>query len=460
LIRRVGRTIRVRRLLDPGDRVLAAVSGGSDSVALLFILKMLEPDAPWSLAGVVHVHHGLRPGDADEDEGFCRALAARLDLPIEVAHVDVAARAAGRRQSREAAARVLRYEAFEAAAGALSATRVVTGHTRDDQAETVLLRLLRGTGTRGLSGVRARRGLYARPLLDCDRAALRAFLAERDEPFRDDRSNLDETIPRNRIRHTLLPRLAAEWPGAAAALARTAELAADDEAFLARTAAEIAPALSLSGADGVQLDVRGLAPLPAALSRRIVRHALEQAGGTPRLSDVEAVRSLARAARPDGRLMLRGVAVWRQGPILRLARPTSREGTPPFSRRLDVPGEVHVPETGVHISASVSTGAEDGDGLGSDTKATLRADAITLPLTVRNRRPGDRFHPLGAPGTRKLQDVFVDRKVPRGERDRVPIVVDAEGRIVWVAGLGIAESCRLTRPLADVVTLKLKKDIR
>jgi tRNA(Ile)-lysidine synthase len=459
IVRRVARSLRERALAGDADAIVVAVSGGADSVALLLILHALAARAPWRLAGVVHVNHGLRGAESDDDEAFVRALAARLSLPVEVAHVDVRGRARDRRQSIEAAARDLRYAAFADARAALGGTLVATGHTRDDQAETVLLRLLRGAGSRGLAGIRPRRGRTIRPLIDCPRDDLRAWLGTAGEPFREDASNADLAIARNRVRHTLLPVLERDWPGAARALARAAELAADDERVLARTAKEMAPALSLSAGSGVQLDVRGLAPLPAAIARRIVRDAIESAGGTASLRDIEAVRRLARAPRPDGRLDLGGFEVSRRGPVLRFRAARPRGGrVPPFEYVLPVPGDVHVVETGATIRASIRKGLPDTvPGAGRD-EAWVALSAVTLPLVVRSRRPGDRLRPFGAPGSRKLQDVLVDAKVPREARDRVAVVADAQGTLLWVAGVAAAEAGRVTALDADVVILQITKD--
>jgi tRNA(Ile)-lysidine synthase len=460
LPRRVRRTIRLRGLIGEGDRVAVALSGGPDSVGLACVLRVLEAKASWRLAGLIHVNHGLRGPESDGDEAFCRALATRLGLPVEVVSVDVRGRVRDHRQSIEAAARVERYQAFEAAAGALDATLVATGHTRDDQAETVLLRLFRGAGGRGLSAIRPRRGIYVRPLIDTRRPEVLSFLVELGQDWRDDSSNLDMAIPRNRLRHTLLPAIARDWPGGVAALARFAELAADDEQFLADTAAEVRPAVALPGPRGVQvIDVRGLNPLPPALSRRIVRGAIEASGGWASFRDVEAVRRLARADKPLGHLDLDRVTVERTGAALRFfGHQAAVVGVRAFEYPLSVPGRAEIAETGAVVLASFSRGTTgtplSGDG---GTKAMLQAAAVTPPFVVRNRRPGDRIHPFGAPGSRKLQDVLVDRKVPRDQRDAVPLVVDGEGRIVWVVGVTIAEPCRVTAPERGMVILETTK---
>lgn len=459
LPRRVRRTIRRRELISDGDRVAIALSGGPDSVALTWILRALEPDARWRLVGLIHVNHGLRGLESDQDEAFCRALATRLGLPIEVAAVDVRARARELRQSVEVAARVERYRVFEAGAQALDASVVATGHTQDDQAETVLMRLLRGTGGRGLSAIRSRRGLYARPLIDTRRADLVQFLQAKGATWREDASNLDQSVPRNRLRHTLLPVIARDWPGGVAALARFAELATDDERFLTETAGEISAAVALPGPRGVQvIDVRGLNPLPPALSRRLVRGAIEACGGKATFRDIEAVRDLARADKPLGHLDLARVTVERSGPALRFfGLVPAVASVPAFDYVLPVPGRVEIPETGAVVLASLTRGTTDTPVTGEGgVKAWLQAASVAAPLVVRNRRPGDRVHPLGAPGSRKLQDLLVDRKVPRAERDAVPLVVDRDGRIVWVVGVTIAEPCRVTAPEAGMVILETK----
>lgn len=458
---RVGRTIRRRELLGDRDRVLLAVSGGTDSVAMTWVLRDLERTARWRVVGLVHVNHGLRGRESDEDERFCRDLASRLDLPIVVKAVDVRERARERRQSIEAAARGARYAVFEAASVELGATRVATAHTRDDQAETVLLRLFRGAGARGLSAIRPRRGIYVRPLLDVSRRDVRADLERRGEVAREDSSNLDLTIPRNRLRRTVLPAIVADWPGAVRALARFAELSADDEQFLTATASEVASAVALPPLGGVQrIDGRGLNQLPPALARRIVRQLIEGAGATPKLADVDAVRALSRSGKGSGHLDLDGVAIQKEGAVLWFGPAETGGGPEGFEYTLDVPGAVTVVETGATICASLKREPAVRPILGEPVSAAaLQAEVVALPLTVRSRRPGDRLRPLGSPGSRKLQDVLVDRKVPRIARDRVPLVVDRSGRIVWVVGHAIADECRVTRPESGMVILELKGNL-
>ncbi len=321
----------------------------------------------------------------------------------------------------------------------------------------MLLRLFRGAGSRGVGAIRPKRGMFIRPLIDVRRSEIHAYLAGRGDRARNDASNDDISVPRNRLRQTVLPLVLRDWPGAVPALARFAEIAVDDERFLSDTAREVTPALTISAPNGVQqIDARGLNQLPTALSRRIIRRALEDAGGRPGFRDIELVRLMACSDRHEGHLDLNGLAVEKQGWAIRFA--TAAPGTDgPFEYALDVPGRVDVAETGTSIQASIQKGPLDGRVGQPSVAAMLQAEALRLPLTVRNRRPGDRIHPFGGPGSRKLQDLLVDRKVPKSERDRVPLVVDGNGRIVWVVGHAIAEDCRVTAPESAMVILELKK---
>jgi tRNA(Ile)-lysidine synthase len=290
-----------------------------------------RPNPPFTFVGLIHVNHKLRGAASDADASFCRQLADRLAVPIEVIEAPVVARG----RSPEADARRVRYAAIEQAADRLGATVVCTAHTADDQAETVLLRLFRGAGLRGLSGIRVRHSRIVRPLLECRRSELRAALTAKGESWREDASNADVSIPRNRLRHELLPHIerlaAADAPGAIAALARFSAFAVDDETFLEDAAIELAGRIvSVSAPDGcVSVERVPLATAPAALARRVIRGAAERVAPDRPWSAVhiEAVRRLAQRQAGRGHLDLPGVSVARVGQQLRFCRADTREGT-------------------------------------------------------------------------------------------------------------------------------------
>ena len=430
-----------------GHRVAAAISGGADSVALALWLHAHAHRV--TLAGLIHVNHHLRGNDSDQDEAFCRALAERIGVPIEVLHAPIT-HARGR--SPEAAARTARYRAFAVAAVRLDASRVATAHTADDQAETVLLRLLRGTSSRGLSGIRAARGLFVRPLLACRRSDLRAWLSAAGENWCEDVTNADRTIARNRVRHDLLPVIEQIAPRAVPALARAATLAQDDEDVLQAEAIKTAAAVVLKeDPTGADLNRERLGALAPAIARRVLRNVLERVA--PRSAwaagHLEAIRRLAARGEGGGRLHLPGMHAERVSNVLRL-RVGAAAGTPAFSYELPVPGHVVVPEAGVEISA-----AAGASNTHDAPYSVVVPPGTPFPMTVRSRRPGDRVHLTG--GTHKVQDLMVDAKIPRSERDRVPLVVAADGQILWVIGVPGAKRQAPGTPAADMVVLRLRK---
>jgi tRNA(Ile)-lysidine synthase len=414
LARHIADTIRRRGLFGPGDRVAVALSGGSDSVALVFALRDLAAAGGAPLVGLIHVNHQLRGEEAEADEQFCRQLAARLALPLEIERVDVAARARAARQSLEAAARDLRYACLGDAADRLGASVVATGHTLDDQAETVLLRLLRGAGSRGLGGIRPRRGRFVRPLIDRTRAELRRDLERRGEAFCEDSSNRSPAIPRNRIRHELLPVIRGIAPGGLRALARLASHAADDETFLTRAAIEMLSTLVLSSEAGrIILSAAGTARLPAAISRRVVRQAASAAAPGAALSSrhLDAVLDMARADSSRGHLDLPGLSLDRQGDALTVsaARAPLRDGrahgtsgafeVSDEERGLPLPGSVRLPEAGVTITAELAASPPGRRAVAADGRtAMLQAASLTTRSScVTGERAIGSGH-LGRPG--------------------------------------------------------------
>jgi tRNA(Ile)-lysidine synthase len=278
---RVLRTIQREGLARRGARVVVALSGGADSVALVQVLRDLDAAGQLVLAGLAHFNHQLRGADADEDERFCRAVAAALGLPIEVGRADVRALALEQRRSVEDAARAARYAFLEHAADALGAERIAVAHTRDDQAETFLLKLMRGAGLRGLAGIYPQRGAVIRPLLDVTHEALREYLRSCAETWVDDETNDDLENPRNRIRHRVLPELDRAAEGSTvAAISRAAALIREDGQWLDALGEERFLTLAHHTKTGLELDVRGLAETPAPVRRRVLLRAMRAAGGT------------------------------------------------------------------------------------------------------------------------------------------------------------------------------------
>jgi len=517
LASRVLDTIHRQALLRRGARVLVALSGGPDSVALVRLLRELEPGGELTVVGVGHLNHGLRD-DAHRDEQFCRELASKMALPFRADLVDVRARADRLGTSLEDAGRQARYELFERVATELGADVIATGHTRDDQAETFLLRLLRGAGPRGLAGIHPRSGRVVRPLIDIGRDELRAYLTSLGQTFCDDETNRDVSIPRNRIRHELLPVLQRTFsPRITDVLAREAAIARQDEDRLHQEAIDLVDSIVLSSVrlqregssvrlppsreasvdrhslgeggppdeqqqdqkrsaetgETVEVDARALATLHPALGMRVARLALgilapDRFVG---FDHTERLLELARSPLARGALSLPGQHVVRRGDTLVLSREPFQPFSNSFRVSLSIPGEVILEAQGWAVSATCGAETEhsgkggwhlSGKGASHLSEGHLHvvvlANALTLPLAVRSRKPGDRFRPFGMGGEgKKLQDFLVDRKILREQRDSLPLVVDNADRIVWVVGESVAEDFRVTEPSQGVIFLKARR---
>ena len=304
----VGRALTAAGAPSRGETLLLGLSGGPDSVALLDALALLRRPRGFRLVAA-HLDHGLRPGSG-ADADFCRALCARLDVPLSAGVADVRGRAARERGGLEQAARRERYAFLRRVAAAEQAGVIAVAHTRDDQAETLLLRLLRGAGSTGLGGMRARRGRLLRPLLGVSREAVLAHLRERSLDWLEDPTNADLAHRRNRVRHELLPYLESRFnPRVREALARAAALLADEAAHLRADAEALLLRIGRRQDDGFVLRRAGLVQAPAALARAAIREALRRAGGLSRVGavHVERVRQLARRpAAGERRLPLPG----------------------------------------------------------------------------------------------------------------------------------------------------------
>ena len=439
-----GRAIRRHGMLAAGDTVLVGVSGGADSVALLHTLVVLAPSLRLSVR-VLHVDHGLRAGSA-RDADVVRRLGARLGVPVEVARVAVGD------GSVEAAARTARYAALEGAADRAGASRIAVGHTADDQAETVLMRVLQGSGVRGLAGIPAVRGRIIRPLIDARRADVVAELERAGLPWIEDASNRDPRFLRNRIRHELMPAVAGACEGdVVAMLTRVGRLARDTLETIDRMAEAELRRLGTVAPDAITLSRAALAALPRAVAAELLRQAASRLGGRAPLR-AWGHRGLARvlaATAPRRPFRLGGVVVEVSGDRIRVG---TRVTVALDARALDVPGRIDLPEIGRTLEARLVPATSY---VVPREAACVAFDAAALPrrLMIRARRQGDRFRPFGA-GERRLKAFLIDAKVPRWERVRLPLV-DAGGEILWVVGVRRAAMAPLTAATRDVMELRL-----
>lgn len=452
--------IKLYRMVKPGDLVAVGVSGGPDSMALLHVLYALKEELGISLH-VVHLNHMFRGNEAEQDSELVARTAGEYGLDCTSEKKDVPAYRKISRLSAQEAAREVRYRFFSEVAARTGAARVALAHHADDQAETVLLRLLRGAGPAGLKGMAPVRDLYIRPFLTLRRSEIAAYCIKRNLSFRVDASNLKRVYTRNRIRLDLLPLLEREYnPNIVPALCRLAEICREEDDFLERAALPVyREALVEEGPGRQVLSIRVLERHPLAIKRRVVRQALGSLKGGPDLSyqHLEAVLASFGKKEPGAGITLPGgVRVYRSYETLEL----STKGfapVPPYSYRLQIPGTTEVPEAGLSIKAMVLTA-----GTSQDPKSLPPAEAIfnfdLLPdeLYVRGRIRGDVFFPLGGRGKVKLKDFLIKQKVPREKRDRLPIVATGE-EIIWVGGVRPAEKWKVTPGTVRVLYLKIER---
>jgi tRNA(Ile)-lysidine synthase len=447
-------SIRRHGLLRGGEVVLTAVSGGADSVALLDVLVALRAILRIDLV-VLHVHHGLRP-EADADAAFVRDLCASLAVPFRCDRVAVRREAAPAAAwgGMEAAARRARYAAFRAAARAVGASRVATAHTADDQAETVLMRLLHGAGPRGLGGIAPARGPYIRPLLGSRRMQVESHCRERGLPWVEDASNRDLAFLRNRLRHDVLPFLAEHLDAdIVASLCRGAAVARWLLADLERQAEEALDRLARTSLIGLILAVDAMERLPGELAAEVLRRAASRMGPVPSLrgaGERALRRLLAGAARSRG-LRLGAARVECSGGWLRVGPPVL---VPLAAREWATPGTLPLPEIGASLEARlVLPSPRYAIPRGRDTVA-FDADALPARLHVRARRRGDRVLPFGGRCERSLKSWLIDAKVPRWDRDRLPLVL-AGDTVLWVAGLRRAAAAPVTADTRRILEVTL-----
>ena len=421
-----------------GRRLLAALSGGADSVALLTLLCARREADGFTLAAA-HFHHGIRGAEADGDAEFCRELCARLGVQLIEGRGDVPGLARERGIGLEAAAREARYAFLRDAQARCGADWITLAHHRDDQAETVLMHLLRGAGPDGACGMaRLERGLY-RPLLDVPKAALREFLESIGIPWREDATNADTDTPRNALRLNVLPEIEKSYPSAAAALARHAKAARIERDFVAKLADDFLRARLETGPYGHRL--RMLGGEEEALTRRALRKLLPELNA----GKLEALSCLVRKQR--GALELPGGTRAERTPGWLYLIPAKCPETSPVS--LEIPGDTE-------LAGLARIRAELGEfPLAPDDSNVemLNPDALRGAV-LRTRRNGDRFHPLGAPGDRLLSDYLTDRKIDRPLRDCLPLVA-VDSRVLWVCGVGLSETAKLNDPSRRCVRLTM-----
>ncbi len=475
-IKAVTNAIAAHHLLAASDKILVGVSGGPDSMALLHALHTLCQASAWPLA-VGHLNHKLRP-EANDEEAFVGRAATRLGLPFFSATADVAGHCRRRRCSLEEAGRTLRHRFLARTAMANGFSVIALGHHADDNAEWMLMSLLRGSGRQGLSGIPMTRRVrddgfpgktvrLIRPLLGLQRREIAAYLSKEKIPSVTDASNQDLRHRRNRIRHELLPLLRCHYnPNIVEVLNRVATLNRDEESWAAPMAQELfTKALESESAACARLSRAVVVDSPPALQRRIIRLALARVKGNLHgisLKHVDMARDLLRRETGSARIDLPGcirvrvenaqVVFSRETCPLRRTPPLNPQ--PAFSHCLPAPGTIDVPELGMAVTATVLPAAllPDVRNAGHQV-AFFDMDAISFPLVIRSIRPGDRFNPFGQPGSQKVKKFFIDHKVPPARRSCTPVMA-CRDHIIWLMGYRTDDHVKITDSTRNILKVR------
>ncbi|MEN6314963.1 MAG: tRNA lysidine(34) synthetase TilS [Clostridiaceae bacterium] len=473
LQQKVLNAIRANRLTDPGDVVVVGVSGGPDSVCLLHILHALSEHLGIKLHAI-HINHMLRPEEAPIDEAYTAALCKRMEISLLTVHVDIASMAKKLGMSVEEAGREARYREFEKYAGEIGAAKIAVAHNRNDQAETVMMHIIRGAGTAGLAGMEYRRGAVIRPLLQVSRSEIEQYCEAAELSPRTDSSNLKSDFTRNRVRLELFPFLEKNFGADIVdSLCRLSAHAAEDREYLEMSALKAFHECSTeSGGGKVGMKLELLQKLHPAILNRVLKQAVMEAAGNVKgigsvhyqaLSELVAKdRTGAQAELPGGLKaeVSYGILHIYKNSLRQLHSISKRKKTPLFEVSLAVPGSTVVQELEAVVVTSVETvlNVDKYGNIGYNSfEQYFDYDSLKRGINIRNRRDGDIFKPLKSNGTKKLKEYLIDMKVPRELRDDIPLVCTGN-EVVWIIGYKISDKFKVTENTKS--TLKIEYNRR
>ena len=472
LTKKIHTTITKYNMLSENDLVLVCVSGGADSVALLYLLYLLKDEFRLRLH-IAHLNHMIRAREADRDAEFVRSLAQRLKLPIISRRVNVPSFVKKNRLSTEEGARILRYRFFSEAAAKIKADKVAIAHTADDQAETVLMRIIRGTGLEGLGGIKPaieQNGMkIIRPLIEVWKKEIENYLKQKNLRFRLDLSNKDKSYFRNKIRLALIPYLARNYNfRIKEILLRLGDVAREDYAFLEKKAEKVFDKLVETKKDKFEIEfsIKRLKRCSVAIQRIVMRLAIEKIKGDLRRISFQNLQDLNGLIRsPDRNLFLHladKIKVRKEYDKLIFYNSRRQKRIKRFKYKLKISGLTTISESGLKILTRdyPAKTADEADKISGPIKtakgvAYFDYNKIKFPLFVRNRLPGDRIRPLGMKGKKKLKDIFIDQKIPLLQRDFTPLIVSAEEKIIWIVGVKSSEECKLTPATKRILKITL-----
>ncbi len=428
------------KLIAPGDKVLVAVSGGADSLALLYLLQQFSKKLDYKLF-VAHLNHLTRGEESDEDARFVEKVAEKLFLPVFIGEIDVVGEKSSLKSSFQESARILRYRFLEKTLMSVKGNKIALGHTANDQVETVLINLLRGTGLRGLAGIPEVRGYVIRPLLRCTRSELEQFLNDRGLTYRTDSSNNEKKYLRNQIRHEVIPFLNTFNKDIVGNLLSLAEIARGEEHWMSGKTRELYSQLVTTENGNLRFEVTEFERQPQAMKRRLIREAFYRLTGSLReitASHARQILNLFSRARVGSRLKLpRNVRVICGYGTMSFSLFEDDNSSPEIDKKtikLEVPGITSLPQLGIQLDAQLIGPSVYLPKPRDKKQAYFDFDKTGEDIRIRFFQAGDRFMPLGMQGHKKVKSYFIDQKIPREKRLSIPILTNGEDHIIWVYG--------------------------
>jgi tRNA(Ile)-lysidine synthase len=458
MIKKVIKTIEKYNLLNKKDRVVVALSGGSDSTALLAALAQISKQLDFSII-VAHYNHGLRGTQSDEDEKYSQELAKKMGLIFVSGKMDSKLQQKG--VSPEDFYRQQRYQFLNKVAEDYNAQKIALGHNIQDQAETVLLNLLRGSGLEGLKGILPiREGKFIRPLIEVSKEEIIAFLNEAGISYCQDSSNENNIYLRNKIRLELIPYLKEKFnPKIEENLAQMAEILRQDDDFIRNSVQEALESTYIQSLpDGISLNIeyiKGLVPsIRLRLFKEILESMIPEKNGFS-FSNINALERLAQATESGKRISLPlAIVARREYDNIILTRDKICLKQVDYEYPVNIPGIIHVKETDRTIS--IEKTFRDKMDMQLKNKIYLDLDKIQQPIILRNRRDGDRFQPLGMKGQQKIKSLFINQKIPRNKRNEVMLLVD-QNSVIWIENMHLSDRVKISPQTKNVISLEIIK---